>query len=184
MGPDVKLPTNPSPLAGEGGARAEGVGGCGVASRQATQKTLAEVQARHELLKKRARHMRANPTDAERKIWYLLRDKRLCELRWRRQQVIDNRYIVDFVCLEYRLIVEADGSQHVESEADVERDAWLTQQGFIVLRFWNNDVLTNIDGVAESIIAATRNIAAQTRGDPTPNPLPQGERAFTLGAEL
>ncbi len=137
--------------------------------------TLAKVLARHELLKKRARQMRANPTDAERKIWYLLRDKRLSELRWRRQQVIDDRYIVDFICFEYRVIVEADGSQHAESQADVERDAWLARQGFTVLRFWNNDVLTNIEGVAETIIAATRNITAQTCGDPTPYPLPQGE---------
>ena len=137
--------------------------------------TLAKVLARHELLKKRARQMRANPTDAERKIWYLLRDKRLSELRWRRQQVIDDRYIVDFICFEYRVIVEADGSQHAESQADVERDAWLARQGFTVLRFWNNDVLTNIEGVAETIIAATRNITAQTCGDPTPDPLPQGE---------
>ena len=168
----------PSPLAGEGGTRAEGVGGCGVASRQATQKTLAQVQSRHELLKKHARNMRANPTDAERKLWNILRDKRLNELRWRRQQVIDDRYIVDFICFEARLIVEADGSQHAECDADMERDAWLMSQGFTVLRFWNGETLKNMEGVAEAIIAATRNNAAQTCGDPTPNPLPQGERAI------
>jgi very-short-patch-repair endonuclease len=178
------LPQDPSPLAGEGGARAEGVGGCGVALRQATQKTLAQVQSRHELLKKRARYMRANPTDAERKLWYILRNKRLDGLRWRRQQVIDDRYIVDFICFEHRLIVEADGSQHAENEADVERDAWLKDQGFVVLRFWNGDIFTNMEGVAEAIIAATRNNAAQTCGDPTPNPLPQGERANEHGATL
>ena len=176
--------TSPSPLAGEGGARAAGVGGCGVASRQATQKTLVQVQSRHELLKKRARYMRANPTDAERKLWYILRDKRLNELRWRRQQVIDDRYIVDFVCFKHRLMVEADGSQHVESEDDVERDVWLMGQGFRVLRFWNSDILNNMEGVAETIISATRNIAAQTCGAPTPNPLPQGERANEHGASL
>jgi very-short-patch-repair endonuclease len=140
--------------------------------------SLAANLRRHELLKKRARSMRTNPTDAERKLWYMLRDKRLNGLRWRRQQVIDERYIADFICFEHRLIVEADGSQHAESEADVERDAWLKAQGFTVLRFWNSDILTNMEGVAETIIAATRNNAAQTCGDPTPNPLPQGERAL------
>ena len=171
-------PPNPSPLAGEGGARRAAVGGCGGASRQATTSTLAQVQSRHELLKKRARSMRANPTDAERKLWYILRDKRLNGLRWRRQQVIDDRYIVDFICFEHRVIIEADGSQHAENEADVARDAWLKQQGFTVLHFWNADILNNMEGVVETIIAAFQNNAAQTCGDPTPNPLPQGERAL------
>lgn len=128
--------------------------------------------------------MRTNPTDAERKLWYILRDKRLNELRWRRQQVIDDQYIVDFICFEHRLIVEADGSQHAENEADASRDAWLKKQGFTVLRFWNGDILKNMEGVAEAIIAATQNIAAPTCGDPTPNPLPQGERANEHGATL
>ena len=146
--------------------------------------TLAKALLRHELLKKRARDMRANPTDAERKLWYILRDKRLNALRWRRQQVIDDRYIVDFICFEHRLIVEADGSQHADNAADIERDAWLKDQGFSVLRFWNGDIFSNIEGVAETIIAATRNNAAQTCGDPTPNPIPQGERANEHGAIL
>jgi very-short-patch-repair endonuclease len=133
--------------------------------------TLAKALVRHELLKKRARYMRANPTDAERKLWYILRDKRLNELRWRRQQVIDDRYIVDFICFEHRLIIEADGSQHAENEADVERDAWLKEQDFIVLRFWNGDIFNDMEGVAEAVIAATRNNAVQTCGDPTPQPL-------------
>jgi very-short-patch-repair endonuclease len=145
---------------------------------------LAQVQSRHELLKKRARYMRANPTDAERKLWHILRHKRLNELRWRRQQVIDGRYIVDFICFGHRLIVEADGSQHAESKADIERDTWLKEQGFTVLRFWNGDIFNNMEGVAEAIIAATQNNAAQTCGDPTPNPLPQGERANEHGATL
>jgi very-short-patch-repair endonuclease len=122
--------------------------------------------------------MRANPTYAERKLWYILRDKRLNALRWRRQQVIDDRYIVDFICFVHRVIIEADGSQHAENEADVARDAWLKQQGFTVLRFWNADILNNMGGVVETIIAAFQNNAAQMCGDPTRNPLPQGERAF------
>ena len=146
--------------------------------------TLAKALLRHELLKTRARYMRANPTDAERKLWHILRDKRLDALRWRRQQVIDDRYIVDFICFEHRLIVEADGSQHADNAADIERDAWLKDQGFCVLRFWNGDIFNNLEGVAETIIAATRNHAAQTCGAPTPNPLPQGERANQHGAIL
>ena len=175
-------PHNPSPVAGEGGARAEGVGGRGVASRQATPKGLAAVQARHELLKERARSMRANPTDCERKLWALLRDRRLGAVRWRRQEVIDDRYNVDFVSYAHRLIVEADGSQHAESRSDRERDIWLEEQGFTVLRFWNSAIASNIEGVAEAILAAVQSSAAQTRGDPTPFPLPQGEGG--LGGSL
>jgi very-short-patch-repair endonuclease len=175
-------PTNPSPLAGEGGARvlseAKGVGGCGVASRQAAQKTLAEVQSRRKWLIQRARYMRANPTEAERRIWNVLRDRRLGELRWRRQEIIDDLYIVDFICFEHRLIIEGDGSQHSESEKDAERDIYLQSQNFKVLRFWNGDILTNIEGVAETILHAVGILSAQTCADPTPNPLPQGEGAL------
>lgn len=68
-------------------------------------------------------------------------------LKFRRQQPIDN-YIADFICFENRLIIEVDGGQHAEQkEKDIERDTYLQQQGFSVLRFWNNDVLQNIDGV-------------------------------------
>ena len=114
--------------------------------------------------------MRANPTDAERKIWYLLRHRRLGE-RWRRQEIIDDLYIVDFICFEYRLIIEADGSQHSDNKQDETRDAYLKAQGFTVLRFWNSDILTNIEGVGEALLDAIGNSTAQTRGDPTPQPL-------------
>src|SRR3546814_8126831 len=87
--------------------------------------------------------MRSNPTDAERRLWSILRAGRLEGLRWRRQEIIDDLYIADFICFEYRLIVEADGGQHVEKAYDADRDAYLTAQGFRVLRYWNNDVLTN-----------------------------------------
>ena len=112
-----------------------------------------KVRDRRKLLQDRARHMRTNPTDAERRLWSMLRDSRMPVFKFRRQQVIDP-YIADFVCLERRLIIEADGSQHAESEADARRDAFLRREGFSVLRFWNNDVLKNPAGVFDAIHAA------------------------------
>jgi very-short-patch-repair endonuclease len=85
-------------------------------------------------------------TDAERALWRLLRQRQISGLRFRRQVPIDH-YIVDFACLEARLVIEVDGGQHFESEADKRRDAYLHSQGFRVLRLWNNDVLLNPDGV-------------------------------------
>jgi very-short-patch-repair endonuclease len=114
-----------------------------------------------------AKRMRRAPTDAERKLWSILRAKRLAGWKFKRQEQID-LYIVDFVCFGSRLIVEADGSQHAESTADAQRDAYLSSQGFQVLRFWNNEILTNPDGVATAILAALET--------PLPDPLPQGER--------
>jgi len=92
-------------------------------------------------------------TDAERALWRLLRDRRLSGWRFRRQQPID-RYIVDFVCFEARLVIEVDGGQHAESEADKVRDAHLHSQGFQVLRFWNTDVLAGRDSVYRTIAQA------------------------------
>jgi len=97
--------------------------------------------------------MRANPTEAERRLWAMLRDKRLPDFKFRRQLVIEP-YIVDFVCLEQRLIIEADGSHHAESEHDVRRDAFLAREGFSVLRFWNNDILDRASAVFDAIFAA------------------------------
>ena len=82
----------------------------------------------------------------------MLRDRRMPVFKFRRQFVIAP-YIVDFICFERRLIIEADGSQHAESEHDKRRDAFLHSQGFSVLRFWNNDVLENAGGVFEAIFA-------------------------------
>lgn len=104
------------------------------------------------LLQDRARQMRREPTDAERRMWRLLRDRRLGSFKFRRQEQL-GRYIVDFVCFDRKLIVEVDGSQHADNAYDAERDAWLRSRGFDVLRFWNNDVVTNSSGV-QSMIAA------------------------------
>jgi very-short-patch-repair endonuclease len=104
-------------------------------------------------LRDRAREMRANPTPAERRLWSMLRDRRMPSFKFKRQHVIAP-YIVDFACLERFLIIEADGGQHAESVSDERRDAYLRSKGFRVLRFWNNDVLDNSAGVFEAIAAA------------------------------
>ncbi|MBX9907437.1 MAG: endonuclease domain-containing protein [Beijerinckiaceae bacterium] len=105
-----------------------------------------------EILKARSRAMRREPTDAEQKLWLLLRGRRFNDFKFRRQVRI-GRYIADFVCLERRLIIEADGGQHADNAYDEERDAWLVAQGFRVRRFWNTDILQRPDEVAETIWA-------------------------------
>ena len=168
-------PNSPSPLAGEGL-------GSGVRAASAAHKTLSEVLARRALLLDRAREMRSNPTDAERRLWSILRAGRLEGLRWLRQEVIDDRYIADFLCYEHRLIVEADGGQHGDNPHDAGRDIYLTAQGFRILRFWNNDILTNSEGVVTSILDAIDSSGAQTRADPTPQPLSRKARGAFEGA--
>jgi very-short-patch-repair endonuclease len=93
------------------------------------------------LLKTYACAMRREPTDAEAKLWRVLRGGRVGGFKFRRQEQI-GPYIVDFVCYERRLVIELDGSQHAENRRDERRDAWLRSRGFEVMRFWNNDVLT------------------------------------------
>ncbi|MEZ5792660.1 MAG: endonuclease domain-containing protein [Nitratireductor sp.] len=98
-----------------------------------------------------ARKMRREPTDAEAALWSMLRGRQLEGLRFRRQHPIAG-YIVDFVCLDAKLIVEADGEQHAESSRDSVRDAQLVALGYTVLRYWNNEILQNSDGVAQDIL--------------------------------
>jgi very-short-patch-repair endonuclease len=98
----------------------------------------------------RAKWMRANPTEAEKRLWSILRAKRFQDHKFRRQFIID-WYIVDFINFEHRLIIEADGSQHADNEHDLRRDAYLRNANFTVLRFWNNDILKDTDVVAEAI---------------------------------
>ena len=102
-----------------------------------------------------ATDLRNRATDAERALWKSLRGDSLNGLRFRRQFPL-GIYIVDFVCFEVRLIVEVDGGQHADSTKDALRDAWLKSQGFQVLRFWNNEVLQNMEGVMQ-VIAETAN---------------------------
>ena len=93
-----------------------------------------------------ARQLRANQTDAETVFWNRIRNRQLDGYKFVRQQLIIG-YICDFVCRERRLIIELDGGQHNESATDAIRDRRLTEEGYRVLRFWNNDVLGNIEGV-------------------------------------
>jgi very-short-patch-repair endonuclease len=96
--------------------------------------------------------MRRIATDAERKLWFLLRDRRLDGIKFRRQ-VPFGPYTLDFVCFERGLVVEVDGGQHAESESDVKRDAYLRAEGFRTVRYWNTDVLKNPDGVLTDLLA-------------------------------
>lgn len=104
------------------------------------------------VLRSFARGMRHQPTEAEAALWRLLRNRRFPQFKFRRQLPVGN-YIADFICLEARLIIEADGSQHAESPRDLTRDAYLRAQNFRLLRLWNNDVLSSPDAVSETIWA-------------------------------
>ena len=110
-----------------------------------------------------AKMLRQNMTDAEKRLWRHLRAHRLGEEKFRRQQTI-GPYVADFVHFGARLIVETDGGQHNESTHDAMRDAWLSSQGFRVMRFWNNDVLNDTQAVLEAILHALRE-------PPLPQPL-------------
>jgi len=131
----------------------DGGGRVGEADRVRVTPPKPGIEAVENLLKDRARQMRREPTEAERRMWRLLRDRRLGGFKFRRQEQL-GRYIVDFVCFERKLVIELDGSQHAESAYDAERDAWLRSRDFVVLRFWNNEVFENPVGVLHAV--ATR----------------------------
>ncbi len=108
----------------------------------------------------RAIELRKEPTPAERKLWAAIRNDQL-GVNFRRQHAIGN-YIPDFACVEKKLIIELDGSQHLEQEEyDQERTQYLESQGYKVIRFWNNEVLNNIAGVILAIIHALENEITQ-----------------------
>ena len=100
---------------------------------------------------RRARALRNSMPEAERFVWTRLRDRRFAEFKFRRQFPLGN-YVVDFICLERRLILELDGGQHtLQREYDADRTRWLESQNFRVLRFWNHEVLEDWETVAEGI---------------------------------
>ena len=120
-----------------------------------------------------ARRLRRHQTDAERILWFRLRGRRLAGWKFKRQVPID-RFIADFVCADAKLVVELDGSQHaVRTGQDLERTKTLEAMGYLVLRFWNNDVMRNLDGVLEEIL---NTLNQQSPESPHPTPLPCGER--------
>ena len=118
----------------------------------------------------RSRDLRRSATEVENRLWRHLRARRLEAFKFRRQRPI-GAYIVDFVCLERGLIVELDGGQHAEERKayDERRDACLRRAGYRVLRFWNNEVVENIEGVLQTIDTALRR-------DPHPPPSPASGR--------
>jgi very-short-patch-repair endonuclease len=128
-------------------------------------------------IRSKARQLRREPTNAEQLLRQRLRFWQVNGFKFRRQQPL-GPYIVDFTCLQTKLIIEIDGGQHMEqAEYDAKRDAWLRDQGFVILRFWNNDVLKNIDGVLEMI-------AKNLHSTPYLNPSPQGGRRKTENAKF
>ena len=110
-----------------------------------------------------AKKLRAAMTDAERKLWHALRGRGI-DAKFRRQVQL-GPYIIDFVCFDSKMIVEVDGGQHNESRRDQVRDSYFIERGYRVLRFWNNDVLSNLEGVLTMIVAAI---------DPSPGFAPAG----------
>ena len=112
-----------------------------------------------------ARLFRQCMTEAEVRLWYRLRDRRLLGCKFRRQVPV-GPYIVDFICFEHGLVVELDGSQHLDARADAVRDALLTGAGFTILRFWNNEALANTDAVCDALARWL----AQHRQVPVPPP--------------
>ncbi|MBU2575296.1 MAG: endonuclease domain-containing protein [Elusimicrobia bacterium] len=124
-------------------------------------------------MKDKAKHLRANTTDTERLLWKHLRMRQIQGFKFRRQAPI-GPYIVDFVSLEAKLIIEVDGGQHAKQEAkDSRRTSWLNSQGFRVLRFWDTEVLHETGSVLEAIWKEL---------SPHLNPPPQGGRKGTTSA--
>jgi len=120
-----------------------------------------------------AKRLRRDQTDAERVLWFRLRDRRLGGWKFKREVPID-RFVVDFCCADARVIIEVDGGQHAErAPQDESRTKILEAMGYLVLRFWNNDVMTNPDGVFETIATTLDQFRSEP---PHPDPLPYGER--------
>jgi very-short-patch-repair endonuclease len=163
-----KRASKPSPLAGEGASRSEAGEGSGIpagagilepsacrslrsrlpspARGEGKGRRLTGATSIDPLMRRRARELRKRMTDAERKLWFALRDRRFARFKFRRQAPI-GRFVADFICFERRLVIEVDGSQHADSLSDQRRDQWFAANGYRVLRFWNNEVLKNLDGV-------------------------------------
>ena len=130
---------------------------------------------------RKARELRHNATPAENLLWKHLRKTQVEKYKFTRQHPI-GPYFVDFCCRPARLVIELDGGQHAtQQEADADRQQYLEAQGYRVIRFWNNEVFENLEGVLFRIVealAATNSLASDAH-NPHPNPLPSRERGFT-----
>jgi very-short-patch-repair endonuclease len=120
----------------------------------------------------RARQLRGAMTDTERRLWSALRSRRLEGYKFRRQHPI-GPFVADFACLSHRLVIEADGGQHAENQDDRRRTIWLARRGWRVVRFWNNDILTNPEGVQDVVLEVLSARSARFRLHPHP-PGPSG----------
>ena len=156
----------PSPRAFSRGGEGSGVGGL-----------MTEEPRERDRRVPRARRLRRDMTDAERKLWWHLRRLPVDHSHFRRPATI-GPFFADFACHERRLVIEVDGAQHNQPEnvaGDAERSACLRAQGYRILRFWNNDVLKNIDSVMEAILAVMH------QNEASPPPLPPPHRAKMRG---
>jgi very-short-patch-repair endonuclease len=114
-----------------------------------------------------ASKLRQDSTDAERRLWFHMRNRQLDGFKFRRQVTI-GPFVADFACVEMRMIIEADGGQHAEGR-DQGRSAYLERLGWRVLRFWNNDILQQTEAVLENILVACQQ---RKKERPSPHPLP------------
>ncbi|MEG3084655.1 DUF559 domain-containing protein [Sphingomonas sp. PB2P12] len=124
----------------------------------------------------RARGLRRNATEAEDRLWYQLRSRRLKNFKFRRQVWI-GPFIADFLCMDAMLVVEVDGSQHIDEAAyDNSRTVFLATKGYRVIRVWNNDVMQRMDGVLAAILDGLTRVPSPSHASHGPLPLPVGER--------
>jgi very-short-patch-repair endonuclease len=120
-----------------------------------------------------ARKLRRSETEAEKRLWRALRARQFLGLKFRRQTPVAG-FIADFLCEELRIIIEADGGQHAENPSDLDRTTRLQAAGYQVIRYWNNEIMGNLEGVLEDL--RERVLAISQGGTPHPT-LSQGERA-------
>ena len=126
-------------------------------------------------LQSKARYLRRNQTDVERTFWSMLRNRQVSGLKFRRQVPIGN-FIVDFVCLDLKFIIELDGGQHAMTvKKDIVRTKYLESKGYKVIRFWNNEVIENLEGVFDTLTLALSQRERELTSELVINSLPEGE---------
>ena len=151
--PSACTKNSPHPLAGleQLGQRTRKRGGEGKKHPKEKHMSKTYRPAISDRTQKQAKSLRRAMTEAEQRLWYHLRNRRLSGYKFKRQYPIGN-YIADFICLEKNLIIEADGGQHNDNPRDDARTAWLQSQGYTVLRYWNHDILQQTEAVLTHIL--------------------------------